>query len=72
MITAISVITRTGYNAQIRLDLGARYVRFLQYKKNPRKKSEAFRYIRFLLYNKKIREKNLRVFLDGHFELSNM
>ena len=26
---AISVITRTGYNEQIRLDLRARYVRFL-------------------------------------------
>ena len=31
MIIAISVITRTGYNDQIRLDLGARYVRFLLY-----------------------------------------
>jgi len=29
MIIAISVITRTGYNEQIRLDLGARYIRFL-------------------------------------------
>ena len=29
MITAISVITRIGYNEQIRLDLGARYMRFL-------------------------------------------
>jgi len=28
---AISVITRTGYNEQIRLDLGARYIRFLLY-----------------------------------------
>ena len=26
---AVSVITRTCYNEQIRLDLGARYVRFL-------------------------------------------
>jgi len=31
MIIAISVITRTGYNEQIRLDFGARYIRFLQY-----------------------------------------
>ena len=31
MIIAISVITRTGYNEQIRLDLGARYMRFLLY-----------------------------------------
>ena len=30
-IIAISVITRTGYNEQIRLDLGARYIRFLLY-----------------------------------------
>jgi len=28
---AISVITGTGYNEQIRLDLGARYIRFLLY-----------------------------------------
>jgi len=28
---AISVITRTGYNEQIRLDLGALYLRFLLY-----------------------------------------
>ena len=28
---AISVITRTGYNEQIRLDLCARYMRFLLY-----------------------------------------
>jgi len=28
---AISVITRTGYNEQIRLDLLARYIRFLLY-----------------------------------------
>jgi len=28
---AISVITRTSYNEQIRLDLGARYIRFLLY-----------------------------------------
>ena len=27
MIIALSVITRTGYNEQIRLDLGARYIR---------------------------------------------
>jgi len=31
MIIAISFITRTGYNEQIRLDLGARYIRFLLY-----------------------------------------
>jgi len=31
---AISVITRTGYNEQIRLYLGARYIRFRQWKKN--------------------------------------
>jgi len=31
MFKAISVITRTGYNEQIRLDLGARYIRFLMY-----------------------------------------
>jgi len=31
MIIAISVITRTGYNEEIRLDLGARYIRFLLY-----------------------------------------
>jgi len=31
MIIAISVITRTGYNEQIRLDLCARYIRFLLY-----------------------------------------
>jgi len=31
MIIAISVITRTGYNEQTRLDLGARYIRFLLY-----------------------------------------
>ena len=31
MIIAISVITRTGYNEQSRLDLGARYIRFLLY-----------------------------------------
>jgi len=31
MILAISVITRTGYNEPIRLDLGARYIRFLLY-----------------------------------------
>jgi len=31
MIIATSVITRTGYNEQIRLDLGARYIRFLLY-----------------------------------------
>ena len=29
MIITISVITRTGYNGQIRVDLGARYIRFL-------------------------------------------
>jgi len=28
---AISVLTRTGYNEQIRLDLRARYIRFLLY-----------------------------------------
>jgi len=28
---AISVITRTGYNEQVRLDLGARCIRFLLY-----------------------------------------
>ena len=31
MIIAISITTRTGYNEQIRLDLGARYLRFLLY-----------------------------------------
>jgi len=31
MVIAISVITRPGYNEQIRLDLGARYIRFLLY-----------------------------------------
>jgi len=31
MIIAISVVTRTGYNEQIQLDLGARYLRFLLY-----------------------------------------
>jgi len=31
MIIAISIITRTGYNEQIRLDFGARYMRFLLY-----------------------------------------
>jgi len=31
MIIAISVITRTVYNEQSRLDLGARYIRFLLY-----------------------------------------
>ena len=31
MIIAISVITRTGYNERIRLDLGARYIQFLLY-----------------------------------------
>jgi len=31
MIIAISVVTRTGYNEQIRLDLGACYIRFLLY-----------------------------------------
>jgi len=40
MIIAISVITRTGFNEQIRLDLGASYIRFLRYycfnKKMPR------------------------------------
>jgi len=29
VIIAISVVTRTGYNEQIWLDLGARYIRFL-------------------------------------------
>jgi len=31
MIIAISVIPRSGYNEQIRLDLGARYIPFLLY-----------------------------------------
>ena len=35
MNIAISVITRTGYNEQIRLDLGARYIRFLLYVQIP-------------------------------------
>jgi len=40
MITAISVITRTGYNEQIRLDLGARYIRFPVYLILPEKASD--------------------------------
>ena len=40
MITAISVITRTGYNEQIRLDLGARYMRFPVYLILPEKASD--------------------------------
>ena len=34
MIITISVITRTGYNEQIRLGLRARYIRFLLYFEN--------------------------------------